>query len=645
MKVIAIDNNISASNNRTFKAKPDGMAMEVYKRSIQEGLELLHKRLDVIIHNSAAPSIPKENTGIGSLFSTTSQKLLFPFLKTHGITGIQQEPNNLRKKGDPSPYVSKTSGGNIFMIPLEKLTTKEYDSILPRKIFDDIVLNVPKNSDNVPYEYVTNRYNSALQTAYNIFIKNNNTLNEEFKEFKEQNIDKMEKDAIFDTLCNIYDKYWAEWNDIDKNLYAPRNQSEQQAASKRIAEIKTKYADKIDFYLFKQFLINKEIINSNKLEKAEGINIIGDSPVANPESVEWAYQNLFLEGKAIGAPPDFFTPDGQRWGFKYFNPKYIFNPDGSLGTAGKLLKAKYDSYFSMFSGGLRIDHVIGLVDPFIYSVDAKKMTPLNSGRIYSMEGEFKKTPEEYSNILKEIVLQSAQEHGIDKTNLICEDLGDPNPPTQKVMKDLDLSGIAVTQFVYRGKDTPENYVIMLGSHDNQSLLEYTQNFFKKVEGKNINPHNLAKKISDYFHQILRIGSDENLAHFLQKTELLAQDTAPHNATKEEIRDYTQKLRTDKRSFIEASFAELFTSPARRVQIFFSDFWGLGKTYNRPGTSKGNWTLRIPSYFEKQYYEAVSKGDAPNMPRIIATALRHRGLDVGNETLMRDLDNSAKILDK
>ena len=63
-------------------------------------------------------------------------------------------------------------------------------------------------------------------------------------------------------------------------------------------------------------LLEKENAKVNKVSKETGINIIGDSPVA-PTSVEaWTNQKLFMKGKAIGCPPDYFSPTGQRWGFR-----------------------------------------------------------------------------------------------------------------------------------------------------------------------------------------------------------------------------------------------------------------------------------------------------------------------------------------
>lgn len=601
-------------NNVNFTRKPSNVEMQVYSNSIEKGLNLLNKQVDIIIHNSSAPSIQSENVGIGSLFSTTTIKKLFPFLKTHGIKGIQQEPNGLRKLGDNSPYAPEASSKNIFMIPLEKLTTEEYNKILSKETFDSIVKNNP-DKQNVNYDYVKTSYQKALQEAFENYKKGDIS---ELENFKKEFSSKYEPAAIFRVLSEENaDKDWSKWRGIDKNLYAPKNELEAKKAETRIEQIKKDNKDKIDFYYFQQMILEKENKKSNEISKKYGIKIIGDSPVAQPTVDEWINQNLFLENAAIGCPPDYFAKNGQRWGFKYFKPEEIFNKDGSLGRAGEFLRKKYEDYFASCPGGVRIDHIIGLIDPFIYSTNSKKMLPSNSGRIFStFLGQYQKhTDDEYASILTKIIIPAAEKYGLDKSSIICEDLGDKNIPTEKVMKKLDLMGIFVTQFDHRGANAPENKVIMLGSHDNQSFLEFTEDLFKNPKDK----------------------------RFLNKTKLLAKDTIAKNATKAEESAYLKELRTNKKQFIAASFAELFTSPARRVQIFFADFFGLGKTYNRPGTTEGNWALRIGEDFENDYYKAVAEGKAPNLADTIARALRQRGLDKSNQALMKDLENSAKIL--
>ena len=150
----------------TFTRKPNSGEMQVYTRSVNKGLDLLGKQVDIILHNASAPAVKSENTGIGSLFSRTSITKLFPFLKNHGITGIQQEPNGLRKVLDNSPYAPESNAKNIFMIPLEKLTTEEYGNILSKKTFEAIVNGNP-NDEQVNYPYVRKMYDVALREAYN----------------------------------------------------------------------------------------------------------------------------------------------------------------------------------------------------------------------------------------------------------------------------------------------------------------------------------------------------------------------------------------------------------------------------------------------------------------------------------------------
>lgn len=599
MKISAI------AQSPTFGQKPNAKQMKVYTNSLNQGLELLGKQVDLILHNASAPAINAENTGIGSLFSRTTVNKLFPFLKEHGISGIQQEPNGLRKAKDNSPYAPEASAKNIFMIPLEKLASDEYGNILSKATFNKIVANNP-DKNNVDYDYVRKAYNVALKEAFN-----NGKNSKEFIEFKQQNEEKYEQSAIFHLLNELYDG--KKWSSLDSNLYSTVDEVK---ANDRINELKSKYKNDYDFYIFNQMILEKENEKSNKLARETGVKIIGDSPVAQTAVDEWVNQKLFLKGKAIGCPPDYFSKDGQRWGFKYYAPEKIFNKDGSLGEAGEVLKKKYEDYFASFPGGIRIDHVIGLIDPFIYTTSAKKMTPQNSGRIYSVEGKYKKNSlDEYAALLTKIIIPAAEKFGLNKSSIICEDLGDATKPVQEIMKKLELSGISVTQFDHRGATTPQKNTIMIGSHDNQSFLEFVEGIFKKTKDKG----------------------------FLRKTKLLAEDTAPMGATTKEKKQYREDIRKDKAKFIAASFAELFTSPARRVQIFFTDFFGIAKTYNRPGTKTGNWSLRLGENFESDYYKAVSEGKAPNFAKAIATALRQRGLDKGHEDLMRDLDNSAKIL--
>lgn len=614
-------NNTGLNNKPSFGRKPDISEMKVYTSAISEGLGILGKQVDLILHNASAPAVKSENTGIGSLFSNTVKNKLFPFLKQHAFSHIQQEPNCLRKAFDNSPYSPEADTKNIFMIPLEKLASDEYENVLSKETFDRIVNGNP-SLDRVNYSYVRKNYEEALREAFKN-SKKHVELTRQFNEYKNSKEAQLEQSAIFHLLSkeNSY-KNWQDWPELDRTLYVDKELKNSKA---RIAELKGKYKDEYDLYLFEQMILDKETSKLNDFAKNQGISIIGDFPVSSSAVEEWVNQKLFLPDVALGSPPDCYTQDGQRWGFKYYKPDEIFNKDGSLGKAGKILKKKYESYFANFPGGIRIDHVIGLIDPFIYNIKSAKMTPQNSGRIYSIpNGRYQKhSVDEYANILSKIVLPAGKKYGVDKSSIIfegptgCEDFGVVTDPVKIVINKLKLGGIAVTQFGYRGSKTSSNSTIMIGSHDNQSFLEFIENLF------------IQKKPED----------------FLQKTQYLAQDTIKKDATQKEWDDYLDLIRNNKKAFLNASFTELFASPAKRVQIFFTDLFGIAKTYNKPGTIEGNWELRLGENFEEQYYNSVREGKAPNLAKAIANAIKHRGLDKNNIELIKNLEVSAKILDE
>lgn len=634
MKVSVISAN-QKSPNFSRRLRPEEKSE--YTRSIQDGLKALDKELGIIVHNSTTPSRELENTGIGSLLSENARANFIPLLSENGFSKIQQEPDNLRRNWNPSPYSPLTNGKNIYMIPLEKLATGEYANILPLSVLNFIVENRPNKEDNkVDYNYVVDKYDRALNIAYTNFQRYSaeNTdptspigkLASEFEAHKLQNAEEEEPQAIFEILAREHKSDdWKTWNKTDRNLYNAKTEKQAKKADARLSEIREKYAREIDFYYFKQMIAEREIEAAKATNEESGIRILGDSPIAFTPVEEWQNQGIFLKDIALGCPPDYFSADGQRWGFAVIDPETIFNKDGSLGEGGKLMQKRYEKMFQSSSGGARIDHIIGLIDPFVYSTKEDKMTPENSGRLYSSPGHkmlgkyAKTTDEQYAAILTKIVIPAAEKFGLTKDDIICEDLGEVTEPVARVMKKLNLSGISVTQFDYRGKDTAPEKVIMLGSHDNPSFIEYTDNLFKAAEQD--------------------AASKEKLQ---EKAHKLAEDTIEDG---EDIDDYEAEIASDKKSFMLASFVELFTSPAKRIQVFFTDFFGIGKTYNKPGETEDCWTLRMPDDIESEYEANLRDGKGFNLPEIIARAIRSKGKDFAqdNSELLKNLDKYSKIL--
>ena len=611
-------------NNKTpnFGRKLTVKEQTAYANAVNQGLKALNKEFGIIVHNSSAPSKSVINTGIGSLLSKTSGSYFIPFLRTHGFSTIQQEPNYLRRLSDPSPYNPISTSKNIYMIPIEKLSTAEYQNILPKEALKGIVdrKKAENNPDRTDYGNVFYEYNDALRTAYKQF-KNlaPGELKAEFLKFKIEKYDELEPDALYEILTKEhFSEDWHEWPLADRNLY------DSPVWGHRLKNLRKKYQKEISFYMFKQWLAEREIAKANQKNKELGISIIADTPVAFTPAEVWTHKDLFLKDLALGCPPDYFAKEGQRWGFAILNPKTVFKSDGSLGKGGEFLKARYESIFKNSPGGVRIDHLIGLIDPFVYLEKEAPMTEKNSGRLYSspdhplLRQYARTSEEEYSAILEKIVFPAAEKYGITKDKIICEDLGYVTDHVKNVIEKLGLTGLSVTQFGCSGVDAPARNVIMPGSHDNKSFIEYTDEFFRNG------------------------STDQGRDYFMFKTHILGSDTVTPD---KDVDAYREEIRSDKKKFLTASFTELFTSPAKKVQVFFTDFFGIGKTYNVPGTKKDCWTLRIPSEFERLYHENLTKGLAINVPEVISNAIKQKGEEFSSkyQALIETLDNFAKIL--
>jgi len=633
--------NTQNQNQVNFGRMLQAKEIKPYSEAVSQGLNVLGKELDIILHNSAAPSVGKQNTGIGSLLSTTSERILTPFLGKHGVTSIQADPDGLRKGLDGSPYVGDTFAKNVLMIPLEKLKLKKYGSILSKETFQNIVNVRPNQETNrVDYSYVVPQYEKALKESFETFKEKSKNienlvpkeaegierLKKEFADFKEAKAPLFEKNAIYNALSDIHgNDYWKNWSsELDKNLFNPKA-GEEDLAKNRIAELKQTHADDIDFFMFKQMLVSTARKETQEINAKNGIKTIGDSAVAFSNVDVWANQKLFKKDWSLGCPPDFFSKEGQAWDFAIIEPEHIFKEDGSLGEGGELLFQKYETMFQENPGGARIDHLIGLIDPFVYK---DKPTSPSAGRLYSspQNPELKKyaknTTEQYAQIMERIVIPAAKKAGLKAENIICEDLGTVTDPTLAVIKKLNLRGIAVTQFAngqendsFRGKNVPAKNLIMIGSHDNSSFVEYAKELFGK------------KQVSKYSY-------------------LLSKDLLPNNASQMQKDALKGKIESSPEAFMSAKFAELFTSPAKKIQVFFTDLIGMAETYNKPGTSgSANWSLRMNDTFEKDYHQNLEKGVGLNLPEAIATAIRQKGDDFSkqNQGLLDSLDNFKQIL--
>lgn len=607
-------------------------------KTIKKALTALGKKNFVfIMHNGSFPAAAGENTGFGTINSDGGKE--FINYAAGLFDAIQMGPAGKTKKSDSSPYTGTIFSNNPLFIDLKQLTTSKWHKILSEATFNEIVENNPnKGKNRTSYSYITIKQSQALMEAYKNFIKlNDKQLNKEFNKYKLENDSWLDKDSLYEafSLENGSD-YWPIWkNKQDKNIFNPKSNEEKIEFAKRIDEISKKYAQEIDEYKFEQFILYKQNLETRKLAESKNIKMIADRQVAFSDRDCWAYQSLFLEGWCLGCPPDYFSKDGQAWGFPVVNPEKLFNSDGSLGDAGILMKNLYKKMFHENPGGVRIDHIVGLIDPWVYKKGKKPMPEQGAGRLYSSpeheelkkyaiakledldttltsdkEKRVKTLTEEqiklYGRFIEKIVIAAAKEEGLTKDSIVCEDLGTLTNPVAAVMKDYDLLGMKLTQFTvpteeddpYRCKNiTPRSWA-MIGTHDNQPVTVWANSLIHTHEG--------------YLH-----------------VKNLVDDLFSEEQDKDSI---IVKMTNDADFLKETKLVELFACKAENIQIFFTDFFNMNETYNVPGTSGDkNWSLRLPDYYKEM--------QTINLPLLLKKAIIARGKEFANKNqkLIEELD--------
>ncbi len=606
--------------------------------TIKKALKVLGKKNFVfIMHNGSFPSVEGENTGFGTINSTAGKE--FIDYAAGLFDAIQMGPAGKTKSSDSSPYTGTIFSNNPLFIDLKQLTTDKWHNILSVETFNDIVANNPnKETNKTSYSYITKKQAQALSEAYNNYLKlNNQELDKEFEAYKLENSSWLDKDSLYEALSVEHGTdFWPNWKSkTDKNLFNPKSNEEKTEYANRINEISKKYSKEIDEYKFIQFVLNKQNLETKKYADSKGIKMIADRQVAFSDRDTWAYQSLFLEGWCLGCPPDYFSKDGQAWGFPVIDPEKLYNSDGSLGEAGMLMKNLFKKMFKENPGGVRIDHIVGLIDPWVYKSGKKPMPEQGAGRLYSSpehpelskyaivktedldqnltpdnEKRVKHLSEEqirlYGRLIEKIVIAAAKEEGLTKNSIVCEDLGTLTNPVAAVMKEYELLGMRLTQFTvptepqdpYRCKNITERCWAMIGTHDNQPVNIWAKSMVHKHEGylhvKNL-VEDLFAETPDKDAVIVQMTNDEI---FLKETKLV----------------------------------ELFACKAENIQMFFTDFFNMSQTYNVPGTSGDkNWSLRLPNNFKEM--------ETINLPLILKKAILARGREFAhkNKEIIEELN--------
>ena len=109
-----------------------------------------------------------------------------------------------------------------------------------------------------------------------------------------------------------------------------------------------------EYYCWMQYHLDKQFCQEVDYARAKGVSLKGDLPIgvsADSAEAYW-HPELFNLDSSTGAPPDYFSTDGQNWGFPTYNWEEMAKDDFAW---WKARLRKMSRYFDAF----RIDHILG----------------------------------------------------------------------------------------------------------------------------------------------------------------------------------------------------------------------------------------------------------------------------------------------
>jgi 4-alpha-glucanotransferase len=215
----------------------------------------------------------------------------------------------------------------------------------------------------------------------------------------------------------------SDWRRWPQALRDPRGQAVQDFAQE--------HAESVDFHRFLQWQASlaRERLQREAHNAGMAIGIIADLAVgADPGgSQAWGLQPAMLKGLSVGAPPDLLAHQGQDWGLGALSPRAL--REQGFAPWLSMLRANM-----AHSGGIRIDHILGLHRLWLVPEGAP-----------SSAGAYLHFP--LRDLLRLTALESLRHQAI----VIGEDLGTVPPGFSQQLAEAGVLGIRALWFQREGQ--------------------------------------------------------------------------------------------------------------------------------------------------------------------------------------------------
>jgi (1->4)-alpha-D-glucan 1-alpha-D-glucosylmutase len=364
--------------------------------------------------------------------------------------------------------------------------------------------------------------------------------------------------ALFDALQERFVRDdpsvwgWPAWPPAYRDRHGPA-----------VAAFAATHADSVEFHLWLQWQCDVQLGAAAAAAREAGmtIGLYRDLAVgANPGGADtWREPARYASGVHVGAPPDEFNQNGQDWGLPPWIP-------GRLAAGGyapwvALLRANM-----RHAGGLRIDHVMGLMRLFWIP-----------GGMSPTDGTYVRYP--LDDLLAVLALESHR-HG---SLVVGEDLGTVPDEVRTALRDAGVQSYRVLYFE-RGADGellspphyPEQALVTVSTHDLPTLRGYWEK--TDLAARDALALFPSQALRDRTHAERSVDL-QRLARALAREGLLPDDSrAAYGA-----------------DFVRAVHAYVARTPCALMTVQLEDVFGEAEQVNLPATTDDvypNWRRKI-----------------------------------------------------
>ena len=397
----------------------------------------------------------QRNWGIGD-FRDLRRIIKWAGTTLHAST-VGVNPLHAPTAGVISPY---SPSSRLFFNPLyldiesidEFRTTPSLQEWVQGKSFQDELEQVRKEN-LIQYEKVLALKSKMFEELFQVFYRRHvqplTVRGRKFERFRKKSGRALERFALFQVLSEQFrTTAWREW---PKEFHDPESAAVEQ--SKKDCE------GRIRFYQYLQWQCEDQLRavdrTANQVQMAYALYL--DLPVSvHPDGADaWMFQEHFLDGPTVGAPPDSFNLQGQNWGLMAFHPL-------QMRAKGYQFFIETIQHNMRYGGVLRIDHALGLFRLFLIP-----------SRLSGTEGAYVQLP--VDELLAIVALESVK----NRVLVIGEDLGTVTPAVKRRLAKAGLLSYRLLFFekqpngAFRSpKQFPEQAAVAVTTHDLPTLRGY-----------------------------------------------------------------------------------------------------------------------------------------------------------------------------